>query len=242
MRLRFPLVVLVACVALAGPAAGAASGALTAQRVRLGDHPAFVRAVIDFSGGTFIGNAVDATDPNPFDGAAGLRLVRAHVRTIAHSRAAFGLRVRVVQHTNRLQIVLTSAPRRFKYLSYAVVGRTRLAIDMWKSAPPTRAATILRGSHGCLTLDHVTVRRGSVSASGHEHDVFEHQFNVLVRGRDGRVLGRRHVHAANGRWSAHVGYRARSRQSGTIEAVAASPKDGALACLVQARVTLPMFP
>lgn len=239
---RSPAVALLAAASIAGSAAGGSSDPLTALRVRIGDHPAFVRAVVDFGGGTFTESAVTATDPGPFDGGAGVRLARPHVRTVAGSNAAFGLRVRVIQRTNHLQIVLTSAPRRFKYLSYAVVGRTRLAIDMWKSAPRSPAATIRVGAHGCLTLAQVATRAGVVSASGRERDLFEHQFQALVRGRDGRVLGGRHAHATAGRWSARVGYRAPARQSGTIEAAAASPKDGALACLVQARVTLPRFP
>jgi hypothetical protein len=47
------------------------------------------------------------------------------------------------------------------------------------------------------------------------------------------------VVASAGRWSAQLSYRTTRRQSGTLEAAALSAKDGALACLVQARVTLP---
>jgi hypothetical protein len=36
-----------------------------------------------------------------------------------------------------------------------------------------------------------------------------------------------------------VRYRAVHRQAGTLEAVAFSPKDGALACIAQVRVNLP---
>jgi hypothetical protein len=50
------------------------------------------------------------------------------------------------------------------------------------------------------------------------------------------------VHVAAGRWSAKLRYRTTRRQFGTLEGVAASAKDGALACLVQERVTLRASP
>jgi hypothetical protein len=61
---------------------------------------------------------------------------------------------------------------------------------------------------------------------------------MVVRGAHGKVLGR-HTVAQHGSWSAQVGYHASRRQPGTLEAVAFSPKDGALACIAQVRVTLP---
>ena len=38
------------------------------------------------------------------------------------------------------------------------------------------------------------------------------------------------------RWSTNFGYRSVARQTGTLEAVALSAKDGTLDCLVQVRV------
>jgi hypothetical protein len=43
---------------------------------------------------------------------------------------------------------------------------------------------------------------------------------------------------ARGAWSARVSYRVGTAQTGTLEAVAGSAKDGSLACLVQVRVGL----
>jgi hypothetical protein len=77
-----------------------------------------------------------------------------------------------------------------------------------------------------------------VSASGAEGYVFENRVLVIVRGQDGRRLGQFSATATHGRWSAQVGYRTGRAQSGTLEALSVSAKDGALACLVQARVGL----
>ena len=112
-------------------------------------------------------------------------------------------------------------------------------IDLWKSAPTSPAAAVGRGARGCLTLRSVVVRPGVVVAAGGEHGLFEHRFRVMVRGRNGGVLGHQSVRAVAGRWSATVRYRTGRPQVGaTVEAVDFSAKDGALTCLVQARVTL----
>jgi hypothetical protein len=77
-----------------------------------------------------------------------------------------------------------------------------------------------------------------VSASGHERNVFEHQFQVVLRRRRGRIHRQKHVSAFNGRWMTDFSYRHVPRQTGTLEAVELSAKDGSLACLVQVRVRL----
>jgi Immunoglobulin-like domain of bacterial spore germination len=78
-----------------------------------------------------------------------------------------------------------------------------------------------------------------VRAAGRERDLFEHGLVAVVRGRSGRGLARRPVTAVEGRWSALLAYAVAHRQAGTVEAVAASAKDGSLVCLAQSRVTLP---
>jgi hypothetical protein len=223
---------------LSAPAAVAASPQPTAIRVRVGDHPAFVRAVVDCAHGRFIENQVEAIDPQPFDGTASLRLSHPKVQTRSATRGAQGISVRVVKGVNRLQIDIRAAQRRFKSLSYAVLTSNRLAIDLWRSAPPSPAAEVRRGPGGCLTLHSVRVRAGTVRAAGGEHNVFEHQFRVVLRGSDGRVLARHLTHGSVS-WSAKLPYRTTRRQLGTLEGVATSAKDRALVCLVQVRVTLP---
>ena len=227
------------CATAAGACSAHATDRLTAVGIRVGDRPAFVRAVVDFSHGTLTANQVEAIDPQPFDGTATVRLSHRKVQTRAAARSADGISVRVLQGVNGLRIDVRAARRRFKYLSYAVMSSNRLVIDVWKSAAPSRAVEARRGEGGCLTLDRARVAAGTVSAAGRERDIFEHQFQVVLRGDDGRALTRRPALAAAGRWSAQLRYRAARGQVGTLEGVALSAKDGALACLVQVRVTLP---
>jgi hypothetical protein len=229
-------------VTVAGSAA-TASTTVTATAVRIGDHPAYVRAVIDFTGTTVGANPeVFATDTRPLDGAATLQyVIPPGVRTTAAPRSSHGLTASVVKNARGLRIDLRAARLRFKYLSWAWVTRHHLAIDVWKSAPPSPAAEIRRGRGGCLALDSVSLPRtdGLLDAGGHEHGVFEHQFRVAVRAADGRVLAQRTVHATKGRWRARLVVSSQRLQPGTFEAVALSPADGALVCLVQQRITLP---
>lgn len=229
-------------IAIGALAAPATAGACAVVAVRMADHPGYVRTVIDFTGGTINANQVAATDPSPMDGTAAVLVLRSGVGTHIRSASGLGLTVGITPGTGRLRITIHAAKGRFKYLSYAVVTGDRIAIDLWKSTPPSRAAEIRRGSGGCLTLDSAHVAAYLAGASGREHGVFENQFQVVLRGGDGSVLAQRHVTAHGGRWSAQLTYHANRRQAGTPEAAAASPKDGALSCLVQVRVTIQASP
>jgi hypothetical protein len=214
--------------------------ACIAVRVRISGHPAFVRAVVKFTDGTIASNQVEAIDPQPFDGRATVQVARIGVRTQASAQSRLGLNVRVIQGDNRLEIELRAPRRRFKYVSYQLLGGKYLAIALWKSAPPrTTAAEVHRGSHGCLTVASRRGDDGTVIASGRDRNMFEHQFQVVLRGADGRVLAQRSVHAAPGRWRARLDYHSTHWQAGTLEAVGLSAKDGSLACLAQVLVGLP---
>jgi hypothetical protein len=228
---------LTAGVASAGASTPPRPHGLTADGIRIGDHPAFVRAVVDFPDGWLTNRQVEARDADPLDGIAQLHLGR-RARARVRSRSAYGISIELREQGDGLGIDIRAAQGRFKYLSYAVVGSSRLAIDVWKSEPPFRAAEVRRGSAGCLTLETVSAQPGSVSASGGGRYVFENRVLAIVRGQDGRRLGQFSTTAVNGRWSAQVGYHTGRAQSGTLEAVSASAKDGALACIVQARVVL----
>lgn len=227
-------------VALAALTPAAAAAAPTANDVRFGEHPAFVRVVVDFSGSAFDENVVMTSDPRPGDGLTRLRLDVPGISTTAAAvTTGEGLRVRIAQGSGRLLVGIRSAAGRFKYVSYDVLPGGRLAIDLWKSAPPSAAAVVRQGPAGCLTLDALTVGAGTVNAAGGEHALFEHGLVTVLRGRTGRVLARKPRIAIGERWSTRLTYRTMRRQAGTFEAVAASAKDGSLVCLVQARVTLP---
>jgi hypothetical protein len=220
---------------LAPPATAAP---LTATKIRIGDHPGFVRVVVDFSGGTLRFNELEATDPDPFaDGFVRLRLMHPGVKTTATPVRAQGVFARIAQSGGRITIRLSGADRRFKYLFYVDQhSPERLVMDLYKSRPPSDAAEITRGRGGCLTLASHSVSRTRVKAAGRERNVFEHQFQVILRRRGGRIHREKHVVAGNGRWSTSFTYPHAARQTGTLEAVELSAKDGALACLVQVRV------
>jgi hypothetical protein len=207
---------------------------ISATGVRIGDHPAYVRVVVDFNGRI---PANQVVFDRLWTRTAALHVARPNMGTWTNGASGQGVRVSLQPATQRLNIGMSFAARRFKYVSYAIVTGNRLAIDLWKSAPPSRLA---RQSfpRGCLSIRTLKITNGSITASGTERNVFEHQFQVVVRGANGTVLGRRTaVHGPN--WSTTVRYHSTKRQAGTLEAVALSPKDGSLACISQERVTLP---
>jgi Immunoglobulin-like domain of bacterial spore germination len=221
------------------PRADAAAGH-RAVGVRIGEHPAFVRVVVDFADGPVRFHEVEATDPSPFaDGRVSLRVDFPEIRTQAAPFRARGVDVRLTQGADRIFIRATTSPRRFKHMGYFVLsGPERLVIDFWKAAPPTPAAELRRAPDRCLILERFSTASGRVSAAGRERQLFEHSLVVTLRGADGRTVAERPVTAAAGRWSVSFPYSVGRTQAGTLEAVAFSAKDGALDCIVQVRVTL----
>jgi len=212
----------------------AAAVALTATDVRIGDHPAYVRVVLDFNG-TVPVNQVEFRQLTST--MATLQVNHPGIKTQTMGSSGQGVHVALQPGTQALHIAASFAAHRFKYVSYTVVGGNRVAIDLWKSTPPPNDTD--SGVRRCLSLMQVATRSGSgsVDVSGTERRVFEHTFQVMVRGATGRVLGRRTV-IHGGSWGTTVHYHVTRRQAGTVEAVALSAKDGSLACLAQWRVTL----
>ena len=216
----------------------ASAHALTATDARVAQHPGFVRVVVDFSGGTFQVNEADATDPLPSDGTARVVVRRTGIGTLPIDRSAAGVRVRVSAGTNQLVIRLTSARRAFKYMRVSGLhGPERLVLDLYSAKPPSAAAEIRTGRRSCLRLTSVRADGRGFRVTGVENQLFEGSFVLRVRDLAGRVVGTRAM-TARGRWSARVAYRVTSAQTGTVEAVAASAKDGSLDCLVQVRAGL----
>jgi hypothetical protein len=225
----------------AGGFASPASAALTARGIRIADHPAFVRVVVDFTGGRVEPGEVNATDPDPFpDGFVRLPLTRTGVRTVADPVRERGVFARIVQTSGRrITIRLSGADRRFKYVEYfALHTPERLVLDLYKARPPSDAAEITRGRGGCLTLSDHRVTSDRVTAAGRERQLFEHALVVRLRRKGGRIHRQRPETAFLGRWMTSFGYPAARRQTGTLEAVALSAKDGTLECLVQVRVRM----
>jgi Immunoglobulin-like domain of bacterial spore germination len=237
---RRVLVLSIFLLAIAAVLPMTASAALTATQIRIGNHPAFVRVVVDFSGGTLHANDVESPDPMPSDGRARVRVTDAGITTSAFGVRAEGVKARVVQGTGALVVRLRARERRFKYLEHSVLhSPERLVIDLWKARPPTAAAEFTTAPQGgCLTIDTVTGAPGRITASGSETDLFEHMFQANVRNRRGRVVGTRPVTATGGHWHRTVPYTVGSAQAGTFEVVDFSEQDGSLSCIAQVRVAL----
>lgn len=236
MRTLAGLVGALLAAAIFAPQASAAP--LTAKEIRIGDHPGYVRVVVEFSGGTIELNEILATDPDPFeDGFVRLPMMRPGVQTTAAPVRDHGVFARIGQAGGRITIRLSAAERRFKYMGYSAQrSPERLVIDLYKSRPPSDDAEITRGRGGCLTLTSHSVTKRRVTAAGRERNLFEHSFVVRLRRHGGRIHRQRPDTAANRRWSTTFTYGQAARQTGTLEAVALSAKDGSLDCLVQVRV------
>ena len=229
-------------VAVTATVVSALAAVATAHRavgVRVGSHPAYVRVVVDFVDGPLRFHEVEATDRSPADGRARLRVSSPGIQTSAGRVTALGVRTLVRQGTNGIFVELETQPRRFKYISYAVLNAPdRLAIDLWRSRPPVPAARITRAPDRCLTLGRFSVAGGRVLAAGTERNLFEHSLVVRIRRADGRLVRERPATGAGGRWHVDFPYTVARAQPGTLEAVAESAKDGALDCIVQTRVVL----
>jgi hypothetical protein len=240
---RWQALALGAALTFAVPAGWAAAGwaastpTLTATAVRITDHPAYVRVVVDFTGSRLAFNEVQATDRNPSDGTAAVLVSYPNVATQVPSRRHDGVTVGVIEVPHGLGIAIGVLPGAFKYLSYRLVGGDELVVDLWTSTFPL-AGNIARGSHNCLTLGRVSATPGLVRASGTAGRLFESRFRAVLRGFDGRVLAARSL-TASSPWSVTLHYTAPQGQAASLEAVASSAKDGALVCLVQRAFALP---
>jgi hypothetical protein len=158
-----------------------------------------------------------------------------NVRAQAPTTRRYGVTARVLPGRDRVVVALSTAAGRFKYAGYRVFGGPeRLAIDLYKRRPPRSGASARYGRPGCLAFTNITSSPRRVTVLGTESGVFEHSFPVFVRSERGSIVGRQIVSAAAGRWQARVPYRVADPQTGIVEAVELSAKDGALSCLVQA--------
>ena len=227
-------------LAAAGVVPAAASAALTATQIRIGNHPAFVRVVVDFSGGTLHANDVESPDPMPFDGLARVRVTDPGVTTTASPVTSEGVAARVLQRSGFVVVTLHARRHRFKYLEHTVLhSPERLVIDLWKARPPGPAAEFpVAPQGGCLSIDNFADSPGRVTGNGAENDLFEHMFQANVRNRKGRVVGTRPVTATGGHWHRTVPYVVGASQRGTFEVVDFSEQDGSLSCIAQVRVAL----
>jgi hypothetical protein len=231
-------------LALAWVAPAAASAALTATQIRIGNHPAFVRVVVDFTGGTLHGGDAESPDPQPFDGDARVRVTHAGITSTAPAVTGERVAARIVERSGFIVLRLSARKHRFKYLEHGVLhSPERLVVDLWKARPPTNAAEFPTAPQGgCLSIDSIFQAPGRITANGSEQDVFEHMFLLSVRDRKGRPRGAKGVTATGGHWHRTVRYGVAVAQPGTLEAVDFSEQDGSLSCIAQVRVTLAPVP
>jgi hypothetical protein len=237
---RKGLFTLLAALATAAALPASSAAALTATDIRIGLHPAFVRIVVDFTGGRLQDNHTLATDPNPFGGRSAVEVSKPGVETDAAAESAHGVEARIVQHAGRIVLRLRSERRRFKYLAYEELrSPTRLVIDLWKAKPPTADAEFPTApQRRCLEIETFSVDPGSATAEGKERRLFEHSFVLAVRNRRGERVRRIPVTSAGGNWSETFSYSVGVQQPGTLEGAGFSAKDGSLVCIAQVRVTL----
>jgi len=180
-------------------------------------------------------SSVHAPDASARDGHTTI-LVPGATGTTGVVRIA-GVRGDFISTADGLRMELRTAPGRFKYLEYELRTKPeRLVATLWKATPPP--AAVRRGRAGCLTLGALWVTPGHATVAGREHGLFEHMFVVQLRGADGRVVARRSVAAAGGRWTASFPYEVTKAQTGTLEAADSSEADGSLVCLAEVRVRL----
>ena len=242
MRKGF-LALLVALAAAAALPAHAAA-ALTATDLRIGPHPAFVRVVVDFTGGRLKSNQTLALDPNPFGGRSAIEVSKPGIDTDAAPESGFGVEARIDQYAGRIVLRLHSERRHFKYLEYEELSSpTRLVVLLWKAKPPSADAEFPTAPQraplrGCLRIETFSVDRGSATAEGSERRLFEHSFVLTLRNRRGEHVRRVPVTSSGRHWDETFSYAVGARQPGTLEAVSFSAKDGAVDCIAQVRVTL----
>lgn len=232
--MRTHVVALAVAGALISPAvASAANPAATA--IRVGNHPGFVRVVLDRS--PTPAPAEYAIDSTINDGRAIVDVPNTRIGAL-RAVSASGVTVTPIQRGSTLRLRLTAAPGTFKYYGdFRLSGR--LVMDLWKTRPVYPAAT--RRDAGCLAIGTVSPGTGKVNAAGRAYGIFESQFSVVIRNQYGRIVGRRAPVFVNGfpggTWSTTVTYEVARRQIGTLEAVDFGGRVGEL-CLAQIPVIL----
>ena len=192
-----------------------ASAALKATQIRIGNHPAFIRVVVDFTGGTLHANDVESPDPLVFDGRGRVRVTDTGISSDAAAVTGERIAARIVESPGSVVLRLSTRKHRFKYLEHSVLhSPERLVVDLWKARPPTAAAEFPTAPQGgCLSIENLDAFPGRIRANGTETDLFEHMFQAIVRNRNERIVGTRPVTATAGQW-AQEGALRRGRPTG----------------------------
>jgi hypothetical protein len=238
MKPQRPLTLLVALVLVAVLPASA-SAALTAHHVRVGPHVGFVRVVVDFTGAPLAFNEVNLAAGNiDAQGRARLEITKAGAVTTAAAISSSRANVSVARTSTGLRVRISASAHRYKFLSYSVLhSPERLVIDLYRRASRAPLAV-----GGCLKIGNTTSSTsGKVTARGVVTTrLFENTFRVRLRRAGGAVVAAKTVTMATptGPWSAQLRHRVATRQTGLVEAIVYSAKDGAVQCLFQRPVVL----
>jgi len=223
------VLVLITAGALATPGFAAAADP-TATAIRGGNHPAFVRLVLDRTATPAL--AEFAVDSEIRDGTVVVDIPRTRIGVLGQTTLA-GVTIKPTQRGTTLRLTITATAGRFKYYGDGVLPG-RMYMDLWKARPVYPAAAVR--SAGCLAFTYASPGTGRIAARGTARGIFESQFSVVVRNVSGRVVGRRAPVMVNGfpngTWSTTVNYTVKKRQVGTLEAVDFGGRVGAL-CIAQ---------
>jgi hypothetical protein len=236
MKTPRAIALLAGLVVLAALPASASAATLTAKRIRVAGHIGYVRVVVDFTGAALADNQVElASGVIDTQGRARLEIASAGATTNAATVHSTGATVSISRVGTGLRIRIGATRHRFKFLGYSVLhSPERLVIDLYRRASH---ASLARG--GCLKiLPTTTSTSGKVTVRGAVVTrIFENTFRVRVRRSTGAVVAAKTV-TATGPWSAQLLHHVSSRQTGLVEAIVFSAKDGAVQCLYQRPVTL----
>jgi hypothetical protein len=231
-RLLGPLALALTVIAVASsasPTAGRVATSITAT-----DQPAFVQVRVNFNGQALTASQVVLTTNRIFSSGVGqLAVSGVGMTSSASPLRALGLRVVVTSSRSGLTITARARKRRFILVGYATPSPHVLMIELWKSAPPSLNATILNDH--CLHLTRVSSNPGLMMLGGVlERHVFENRVSAIVRGHTGVIVGERAITASVGHsFAATIHYTHVRGQTGTVQLVVLSAKDGAVQCLAQ---------
>ena len=237
--LRWAVVPALLVLAAWAPAAGARTVDLTATGVRVGDHPGFVRVVVDFTDGRVPANETTVLDAGPADGLTSIRVTHPGIRTEAAPLNRHGVRVTTTAGSGRFTARLAFGAGRFKHVSYTVLrAPERVVVDLWKAVPVWPLAA--RRDDGCLRL--VSVRRVGprVRFEGRVlRRLFEGSYVVAIRDARGRRVAQQpRIIEGTGPWSAVLTPRRAARGLATAEVFVGGAKDAGILCLVQLPIRL----
>jgi hypothetical protein len=135
-----------ACVAAALAVPTPAIAAPTAVRIRIGDHPGFVRVVVDMRGGRVSANGLELAGFTDVlaTGRQRVQLVQAGVRTRAAAVRREGIAASIARGTGRITLTVRGQRRRFKLVALFVLrAPERIVVDL-----ENQFAVAVRDVHG----------------------------------------------------------------------------------------------